>query len=32
MVQGGQGYGLGRPSAAIPAAGATLAAAAQPVA
>jgi len=31
MVQGGQGYGLGRPSAAIPAAGATLAAPAQPV-
>ena len=33
MVQGGQGYGLGRPSAAIPAAGATLAPAQpQPVA
>ena len=32
MVQGGQGYELGRPSAAIPAAGATLAAPAQPVA
>jgi diguanylate cyclase (GGDEF)-like protein len=31
-VQGGQGYGLGRPSAAIPSAGATLAAPALPAA
>jgi diguanylate cyclase (GGDEF)-like protein len=32
IVQGGQGYGLGRPSAVIPAAGATLAAPALPAA